>query len=170
MTPTTPTPKSPADESLLDYAREIRTVRETMKRPPEFVYSCTEDFLIKRGEFFTPSGLPSSMRPMKLSQCFENAWRVAQRTKAYHYVEGIAMGMIPTWHAWLIDRDGNAYDPTWTSLDSGIGTSYFGVELNLDEVRLTRRGGCASLLDDYRRKFPALTGVEVVSKDGWFTR
>ena len=170
MNPLDPEPRTPADEQLLEYLRQIRAIRETMRKPSEFVYSCVEDFLLKHGTFFQIDGLPATIRPMRLGECYENAWRVSNRSKAYHYVEGVALGVIPLSHAWLVDRDGHAYDPTWAGLDSGPGTSYFGVELNLDEVRLSRRHGSKSLLEDFRRDFPALTGAEVVAKDAWFHR
>lgn len=141
-----------------------------MQKPAIFHYSSVEDYLLKHGHFFTPSGLPEGIRPMRLQQCFENAWRVAQRTKAFHYVEGIAWGVIPCAHGWIVDRDGNAYDPTWAHARVGLGSSYFGVELNLDEVRLSRRSGNMSLLDNWQRDYPALQGMDVIAKDAWFKR
>ena len=159
-----------ADRELYEFLVTFREARETSKRPPIFAYSCLEDWLLKHGTFFTPKNLPSTVRPMGLQQCYENAWRVAQRTKAYHYVEGFAIGMIPVLHAWLIDRDGNVIDPTWASRTAGIGSAYMGVELNLEEVRRSRRAGCYCLTMDYKRDYPVQQGVDVFAKDAWFRR
>jgi hypothetical protein len=163
-------PQTDADKELIAYLTDVRTLRERHRRPSTYQYVCVEDFLLKHGTLFTPCGLPAALRPMRMQQCFENAYRVARRTKAFHYVEGVALGLIPMDHAWVIDQDGNAYDPTWASTATGLASAYIGVELNLDEVQLSRRGGCSSLLTDWKRDFIALQGVDVFAKDRWFAR
>lgn len=162
--------KSLSDRDLLEYLEGMRNLRDRFKKPGIFVYGSAEEFVLKHGTFFKPSGLPDGIRPMRLQQCFENSFRVAQRTKAVHYVEGFAIGIIPVAHAWIVDADGNAFDPTWASRGD-LGASYCGVELNLEEVKMSRRGGCLSLLEDWRRDFPALQCVDsIFAKDAWFKR
>src|SRR6185369_9939105 len=113
MSESRPVPRNKSEEELLDYLLKMRELRLTMRRPQEFKYVGFEDFLIQHGTFFEPSDLPASIRPMMISQCFENCFRVASRTKAFHYCEGYAVGLLPIHHAFLIDRDGRCYDPTW---------------------------------------------------------
>lgn len=154
---------------LVSYLSQVRAARAGMGMSAEFKYAGFEDFLLKHGSFFTPkTTLPDGVRPMGLSQCFENAYRVATRTKAFHYVEGYALGVIPIHHAWLVDREGNVIDPTWVNI--GVGKAYIGVEFNLAEVKKSRRVGILALSDDYRRDFPVLKGLPVFAEDAWHLR
>lgn len=162
-------PRNDAERDLLSYLEGVRDLRARHGKPPEFQYFGVEDYLLQHGSFFVPKPLPPTIRPMPLQQCFTNSLRVALRTKAYHYVEGYALGLIPIHHAWLIDKDGNVADPTWASGNTTLGTAYFGVEFDVSAVRLAHRVGC-SVLEDYRRDFPVLQGDDVIHKDAWFRR
>jgi hypothetical protein len=156
-----------ADQELLDLLLRLQEM-QAGRRPEGWAYSSIHDFLIQHATFFTPCGLPRTLRPMTLQMCFENAYRVARRTTAYHYVEGWAVRHIPVQHAWVVDREGNAYDPTWASgSDLTVGTTYFGVELSLDEVALSRRSGNHAVLDDWKRDYPALQGRDVMAMERW---
>jgi hypothetical protein len=162
-----------ANAELLEYLTRIAEFRKFAKTPEHFKYRSIEEFLIAHGTTFTPTALLPSIRPMPLGQCFENAYRLATRTSAFHYVEGYAMGIIPMHHAWVIDQDGNAYDPTWASGATGLGSAYIGVELNLAAVRAARRQGCLSALENWRDGYPALhtsPAIPVLHPDGWFLK
>ena len=65
----------------------------------------------------------------KKRQCFENAFKYAQE-HGVTYVEGWAVNIIPTQHAWCIAPDGRIIDPTWGS----EGRDYFGAEIPLDTL------------------------------------
>lgn len=162
--------KTEADRELHRYLTSMLTLRRTMQRPPECRYDCVEDFLLQHGTFFTPAPLPADVEPMIVRECFNNAYRVARYRRKLHYVEGIAIGVIPTLHAWLINEVGEVIDPTWANREGGgIGSSYIGVELTMEQVRLSRRAWSASVLEDYYRKFPALRGERVLRDDAYFT-
>jgi hypothetical protein len=162
-------PQTPHDEHLLRYLEAIRDVRKEFA-PEGMLYSGLEDFLLQHGSFFRRRALLDGVQPMMLKQCFENAYRLAVRTPAVHYVEGMALiHGLPVHHGWCIDREGNTVDPTWTG--EMLGLSYFGVELNLAEVKQSRRVGCLALTDDWRREHPHLHGdPNVFAPDMWFRR
>jgi hypothetical protein len=167
------TPTNDCETSLTDYMEMCARARSRGRRWDKLVFACVEEYLVRYGVFMTPALLPLGVRPMPLSQCYENAFRLASRTKAFHYVEGIALGIMPLHHAWCVDQDGNVIDPTWAIRDQGdkpYGQAYFGVELSLDEVRRSRRGGRLTVLFDWVRDYPALQDADVRAKDSWFKR
>lgn len=65
--------------------------------------------------------------------CFANARRVARTHKRLQYCEGIACGIIPTTHAWLIDPATLVVvDPTWVMLPPPLPATgdYCGIGLD----------------------------------------
>jgi len=87
-------------------------------------------------------------------QCFDNAYRLARRwPKRYRYVEGIACGIIPMHHAWVLNAAGEVVDPTW-SLYSRLGTEYFGVIIPLDIAKQVRNRKCLSIIDNWSSRWP----------------
>jgi hypothetical protein len=164
-----PEPKTERDRQLLGDLEAVTALRKP-HTPHNYLFCTVEEFLLRHGTFFTASTtLPPSVKPMRLQQCFENAFRIARRTEAFHYVEGIALDMIPVPHAWLIDANGTVIDPTWTHADA-YGRSYCGVELDLERVKHARQNGSLSLLHDWKQKYPALAGLPVIAKNAWFRR
>lgn len=75
---------------------------------------------------------------MTPKMCFKNAIRLAER-KGYRYAEGYALSgtlltsgiVFPVEHAWCVDRDGNAVDPTWEDPEN---SHYLGIEFDVTEV------------------------------------
>ncbi len=64
----------------------------------------------------------------QVKQCYLNAQKIAMDGD-YDYYEGFACGVIPTDHAWLIDRNtGLVIDPTWEDLEDK-DTDYFGLQI-----------------------------------------
>lgn len=61
--------------------------------------------------------------------CYQNAF--SNMDLDHCYVEGYAMkqGLIPLAHAWLMDEDGYAIDPTWAD-----GHYYYGVPFDNDFI------------------------------------
>lgn len=161
-----PEPKTDGDRVLLAELQAHADLRSTP--PPNYLFASIEEFLLRHGTFFTVAPLPAPLKPMRIGGCFENAYRLATRTQAYHYVEGIAYSVIPVLHAWVIDANGTVIDPTWAH--DMLGESYCGVELSLDHVRESRRKGSLTVLGDVPRRHPALAGVPVLAKNAWFRR
>lgn len=90
-------------------------------------------FLIKYGLEFKviADDLPFSRGEMK--RCYANSAERAWANRDFYYVEGLACiedYPVPLEHAWLVDRDGKVFDPTWED-----GVSYFGVPFRASFVR-----------------------------------
>lgn len=82
------------------------------------------DIILKHGRFFTPQVKPDWMPWGQKRMCFMNATQLALSDPGMIYVEGFAdSGLIPTEHAWVVDRRGCVFDNTWRS----PGVSYVGV-------------------------------------------
>lgn len=71
---------------------------------------------------FPPTRRPTGMRKRADKACYRNAQLMAtvdSRYDAFVYAEGLALAVLAgepiTWvhHAWFVDPDGNAVDPTW---------------------------------------------------------
>ncbi len=69
----------------------------------------------------------SSVYQCQGRMCFKNAVRVAMVDKSLRYCEGLATAIIPTEHAWLLDKDGVVIDPTWCLLKERYHPDYFGI-------------------------------------------
>lgn len=133
-------------EEVLAYCRMVQSVRGRL-RPEGWTYTGMEDFLLDRGTFWTAAPLPPNVRQMTPKACFWNALKMAQRhRRTWRYVEGLALGILPVHHAWVVDADGVVIDPTWET----PGRAYFGVVFDVDE-RLVAEG---PVLDNWRKGFP----------------
>lgn len=85
--------------------------------------------------------------------CFENALATATLHKEYRYAEGYAAGLMPVLHAWLVDPDGNAVDPTWRE----PGTAYMGIIFPVKEVMSNwQETGVFCMIDDWHNGWPLL--------------
>jgi hypothetical protein len=74
-------------------------------------------FLCRRGRYFdTVRPCPESWRG-RLGECYANAGRLALLNHDLTYVEGYgwnsSLGCMIR-HAWVVDAEGQAIDPTWT--------------------------------------------------------
>jgi hypothetical protein len=120
---------------------------------PEFKYGSIEEFVLKNGEYMQPWPLPEHIKFGESKMCFMNAFQVAE-SHGLEYVEGYAVSIIPTMHAWCIGEDGHVVDPTWNG-----GTEYYGVRFPLEFVRKTiLRKETWGVLDDYKSGYPLLKG------------
>lgn len=109
--------------------------------PEDFLYISMEEFLLKNGREWPVSAaqvFPGAYHAFP-QQCFDNSYRLARMKKGYRYVEGIAMSIIPTHHAWVVTADGEVLDPTWVHhTNHGVGSEYFGVEIPLPVMKQVR--------------------------------
>lgn len=106
---------------------EVKKFLETMtafmgdKAPEKCVYGSMYEFVLVNGRAYDP---PKDGPGMMNGECFKNAADMAVGNPRMTYVEGFATtGMLPVFHAWCVDEDGNVVDPTWGTK----GTAYFGV-------------------------------------------
>ena len=150
-------------EELQEHLEMVVTVRSSMPLPDGFVFNGMEAFVLATGRAWTAKPRPANVRQMTPKYCFDNAYRLAARSRGrLRYVEGYATTYIPMHHAWTVDRDGNVVDPTWEyDADSRLGadTPYFGTEFPLESVRAARAGGCYSVIDNWHQDFPVLRGI-----------
>lgn len=85
---------------------------------------------------FPPAGKPGWCTWMPLKFCFRNAFEVATSHEDLRYAEGYALLVLGNgeqlWvhHAWVVDREGNAIDPTWRS----AGLRYMGIVVDPAEL------------------------------------
>ena len=64
-------------------------------------------------------------------QCYANALQIAMCEPELAYVEGFATSIIPVEHAWVVNKQGTVFDPTWILLGEDWTPDYFGVEIPL---------------------------------------
>lgn len=97
----------------------------------------------------------------QMGKCFKNAVEFATSGRMVRYCEGFAMGVIPTLHAWCIDREGRVLDPTWPYPDA----SYWGVPFKIEYVlrRVVESECYVSMLDDWMSDWPLLTGKHALA-------
>ncbi|OGC89255.1 MAG: hypothetical protein A2W25_04305 [candidate division Zixibacteria bacterium RBG_16_53_22] len=138
---------------VVEYLKAVCLMRERMGKPDGWVYGCPEEFVLKNGRQWTPAPLPPDIPRMTVKECFRNAAMLALEHPELTYVEGYALSIISTHHAWCVDKEGRVVDPTWPE----VGTEYYGVPF--DKAWLFRelhKMEYYGLIDDYRRNFPLL--------------
>lgn len=89
-----------------------------------------ERLVLDHGRAFTPQPLPDDIPRGPKGNCYENSLHAALDSGGeYGYAEGWATSSIglPIQHAWLVDADGNAYDPTWDH-----DAEYYGIAFDAD--------------------------------------
>jgi hypothetical protein len=89
---------------------------------------------------FSPAPRPKGMRKRADKACYLNAFRIVmdRRYPEFVYAEGLAWcGFGPIHHAWVVDPDGNAVDPTWQQ----PGDRYWGRVLSIRAGELVCPGG-----------------------------
>ena len=81
-----------------------------------------------------PLGLPDGLGYGEVKNCYGNSVTIAltDDEQRYTYTEGYAyrQGVIPVQHAWLTDRDGSVYDPTWKPRDDSNEAVYLGIRFS----------------------------------------
>jgi len=81
---------------------------------PPYTFRSPQDFILKYGKpYRNRIALPKGIEQGKAGECFKNAALLAIENPSLIYCEGVANSIIPTEHAWCIDKDGNVIDNTW---------------------------------------------------------
>ena len=104
---------------------------------------------LSHGKWFLPRTLPRDVRRGAPKQCFANAIIIAAH-RGWRYVEGYALAVIPVQHAWVLDHRGRLCEVTWPT----PGRAYLGVEFAVERADDATWTGDASVLDDYKRRWP----------------
>lgn len=93
------------------------------------------DFYLRLGRAFEPAPLPAGMQVGSKGQCYRNAGERALESERWGYAEGFATLSVPVpvHHAWLVDPEGRAVDPTWGYVPEA---QYFGVVLSTEALML----------------------------------
>ncbi len=138
-----------------------RPVQNISRDYAAMLHQCTmaqAAFVLKHGRDFRFARLPKILRAGELKMCFVNAYKAASaHPDKFFYCEGYATALdqyrepiIPCEHAWICDRTGIAFDPTWQ-----YGRDYFGVAFDLEFVtriimKSTNYGVLWNPLDKFR--------------------
>ena len=114
-------------------AISLRRLNADLAVPP--VCSSAEEFILRHGWLYSPGPFPARYRKWRglPHGCTHNAMRMALGCPELAYAEGFALPAesvsdSPVPHAWCVDADGNAVDPTW--LAGLAGREYCGLSLD----------------------------------------
>ena len=124
--------------------------------------------LLSHGKFWRVSAQSENTRFSIPKACFANAQADVisprnHRQKQFCYVEGYACDLelpIPLHHAWLVNSEGEVFDPTWSDAEQCV---YFGMKFKTSYVqeRFSARGDqFDSLLLDAHNKHAILRDDE----------
>jgi hypothetical protein len=121
-------------EQLKEFLENISLMR-SLRKEPDWKFSCYEEMYLKYGIFMEPREVPKELKS-EPSYCYYNCQQIIRKRKykGLAYVEGYAIAQnvsIPINHAWLLDGDGYAIDPTWKE----TGLLYFGIPLSNSWVK-----------------------------------
>lgn len=108
----------PGDGSRFSIERHLKTRREfwSSRKPPEWIYSGPEDFILTHGRYFQGATCPDEYRAHcgPLGQCYLNSLSAVSETAELTYYEGVYdVGAGATGHAWAVDRAGKIVELTF---------------------------------------------------------
>lgn len=124
--------------SIKDYLGATVKMREMMREQGgiarDWKYVGIDHLILDNGRRWSKvsKDLPEGLKRGKMGDCYSNAFDAARANPDLTYVEGYAQtSFMPLMHAWVVDRSGTVYDPTW---EHGTSSEYFGVPLSTDFV------------------------------------
>lgn len=115
-------------EQFKRYLQDSAAVMQTVGARTDWKYRGFEQLVLECGTMMQPKLLPKTIKMGQLRVCYANCQRLVLKNRSLTYVEGYAMAQdvsLPLQHAWLLDTDGCAIDPTWETL----GSCYLGIPL-----------------------------------------
>lgn len=130
--------------------------------------------------YYSPAGMvldlgcrmPTSRKIVpcgRMKECYSNAQTLAIHDPSLKYAEGWAVRMpvpFPVLHAWCVDANGSAVDPTWCAPRAKAPSGrkygrrkYFGVIIDTDYLvkRLVATKTHHPLIDDWEHGWPLLS-------------
>ena len=114
--------------TLLSFLKDASTcsIEETKQDRASWKYCSFEEALLDIGQEMKPLVRPRHIKRGRPNFCYANCQQLVLHSDTLKYVEGYAVAAddyCPIPHAWVIDTDGRAYDPTWKDVES----YYFGI-------------------------------------------
>lgn len=97
----------------------------------------SHSYILQHAQEWGPRIHPKDVEEGDPRGCFLNAYKLAARNPGrFFYVEGFATAVIPTEHAWCVDRQGRVIDctPYWED-----GRDYFGVKFTMPTLHAIQR-------------------------------
>lgn len=135
----------PEPRPQLDLAEAERRIRAALAQEP--IKTDVHPFVLAHGRAFTPVERPADVAAGARHQPFRNAFALASERPELRYHEGftLARGWTdqPNRHAWCVDPDGRAVDPTpgWAEPGGPLRDCYLGVAIPLDFAAAHVAGG-----------------------------
>ncbi|HPF99000.1 MAG TPA: hypothetical protein PLE77_02960 [Kiritimatiellia bacterium] len=159
-----------ARENIVAHLTQItEMIRQKATGQSSDPYLSFEEFVLRNGRHFDPVPFPARLGyrgyQALLKSCFRNAYLLARHhPNKLRYAEGFAIpgGRFdcPFMHAWCVDLQDRAIDPTWHD-----GVAYYGVIFDMgyaaEVVKVKREYG---VLDNWKQRFPLLTGEHAAWK------
>jgi len=141
---------------LNQYLDMTTSLMKDRQRPVGFTYGSMDEFVKANGRLWPVAVNQDVAGAVAIypQACFDNAFRLARRWPSrFRYVEGVALGVIPTHHAWCLNVEGEVVDPTWFR-HSTVGSEYFGVEIPLVIAKQIRHRKNHSIIQNWEKGFP----------------
>jgi hypothetical protein len=139
-----------AERALVAHMRLVMAVKA--RGGVKTAYLGFEDYVLRHGKFFHRDAgrAEREFENTTARECFTNALMGAVWHDDLTYVEGYAWnGLLPVHHAWLVDKEGRVFDPTWEALDHDLSDAvYLGVAFDTKyATRTVTEKGTDTLLD-----------------------
>lgn len=110
------------------YLQDSAAVMKNLPGRTDWKYRGFEELVLECGTAMEPKPLPKKVKRGQPRLCYANCKQLVLKNRSLTYVEGYAMAVgvsLPLQHAWLLDTDGCAIDPTWET----PGCCYLGIPL-----------------------------------------
>lgn len=115
-------------QQLLDFLHMLAQQRQQTPQA-DWSFQSMEELLLTYGRFMPQEPLPDNLCFGTPRACYANSQELAFSGRTLTYVEGYALNSkvsLPTPHAWVLDQQGKAIDPTWSQQNN----CYFGIAID----------------------------------------
>ena len=122
---------TPEQRTLLNFLRDASgyAIEKTKQDRASWKYRSFEEALLDIGQEMKPLVRPRHIKRGRPNFCYVNCQQLVLYSDTLKYVEGYAVAAddrisgCPIPHAWVVDTDGHAYEPTWKD----VGWYYIGI-------------------------------------------
>jgi hypothetical protein len=122
-----------SEQQVKEYLESVVAATIVPPKRANWKYKRNEELVLHCGFPMEWKPLPETIAPVEPGFCYWNCQQLALANINLTYVEGYALDAgvgFPIAHAWLLDTDFRAIDPTWNSQ-----ASYFGIPFDAAWVR-----------------------------------